>query len=613
MSDPTKPPVSSEEINKAAKLLLDMTATKSADATHYASLVGALSTLYNAGKLESLVPALPLLLKLKGKPFSLKRHFAMEPLFSLKPPRSVVYKSARQISKSTSLAAQRAIYAALIPYFSSLYVAPRFEQSRRFSNNYVRPFLSESPLGQVMLNPAAEQSVLQRTFKNYSTLHFSFAFLDADRTRGISADSASFDEVQDIDADFIPIITETLSASDYDLRQYAGTPKTMDNTLQLLWEESSQAEWITRCDGCNHWNIASVDYDLLAMIQKQGPSCAKCGKLVHPETGHWEHRHPERMSSFEGRHVPQIIMPMHYEVNPQTGTKDKWRQLFIAKETMDKTKLYNEKLGESCDSRVSTLTRTDLKNASSLPRSNNLKEALAVMDKYHERTIGIDWGGNGEKGVSYTALAVMGHRADGSSDLLYGERFTDLSDPGEEARRILKYFYAFRCSLLGHDFGGAGAIRETLLLQAGIPMAQIFPASYVRATSAAMVTFHPPTAFTARYYYTVDKARSIMLICQLIKHQAIRFPKFDTWEKLGEDMLALVEDHYDLPSGSSVYLITRKAGKPDDFVHAVNYAELCYWHSQGKFPQLAEKLGISLTPKQEAELNPSDLDMQAAE
>lgn len=593
-----------ESVKQAAKVLMDMAANPSTDEGQYSQLVSALSTLYGANKLDTLIPALPLLLKLKGKPYSLHKHFVMEPMFSLHPPRSLVYKSARQISKSTSLAAQRCVYAALIPYFSSLYVAPRFEQARRFSNNSVRPFLNESPLGAATLNPEAEQSVLQRSFVNGSLLHFSFAFLDADRTRGISADNVSFDEVQDIDTDFIPIIEETLSASEYDWRQYTGTPKTMDNTLQLLWEKSSQAEWVIKCPGCNHWNISTVEYDLLEMLQEHGPSCARCKKLLDPISGHYEHRCPERRLSFAGYHVPQPIMPMHYDVNPQTGQKEKWHALVQAKNHMDKAKFFNEKLGESCDVRVNLLTRTDLQFASKLQHNNTLREAMALIDDYSERTLGVDWGGGGEKGISYTCVAVLGHKPDGNIDVLYGERFTNMTDPADEARTLLKYFYMFRCSLFAHDFCGAGSIRETLLLQAGIPATQIFPAAYVRATASPLVVFKSATETSARWWYSVDKARSLVLLCQLIKNKFYRFPKFDSWELLSEDFLALVEDKHSMPSGSDIYLITRKANRSDDFAHAVNYASVCYWHAHQRYPELAERLGIQLTAAQEAELSP---------
>ena len=601
-----------EKVRQAAKLLKDMASNEQASEGQYSQLIDALSTLYRHGDLQTLIPALPLLLKLKGKPYSLHKHFVMEPMFSLHPPRSLVYKSARQISKSTSLAAQRCVHAALIPYFSSLYVAPRFEQSRRFSNNSVKPFLTDSPIGLATLNSEAEQSVLQRTFRNGSVLHFSFAFLDADRTRGISADDVSFDEVQDIDTDFIPIITETLSASDYDWRQYTGTPKTLDNTLQLLWDDSSQAEWIIKCTHCGHWNISTVDFDLLPMIQKDGPACSRCGKPIDPATGHFEHKFPDKRSLFAGYHVPQVIMPMHYEVSAQTGVKTKWQSLWLAKNSMDKAKFYNEKLGESCDIRVNLLTQTDLQHASRLPFNNVLREALGYVDDYPERTLGVDWGGGGEKGISYTAVAVLGHKPDGNIDVLYGERFTNMADPAEEARTLLKYFNAFRCNIFAHDFCGAGSIRETLLLQAGLPINQVFPAAYVRATASPLVVFKSATETSARWWYSVDKARSLVLLCQLIKNGVYRFPKFETWQSLSDDFLSLVEDKHSMPSGSDIYLITHKANRSDDFAHAVNYGSICYWHAHQRYPELASKLGIQITPEEEAELSPSPDDLRRA-
>ena len=52
-----------------------------------------------------------------------------------------------------------------------------------------------------------------------------------------------YDEVQDMLYD--PIITvgnETMSNSDMAFETYAGTPKTMENTIQFLWELSTQTE-----------------------------------------------------------------------------------------------------------------------------------------------------------------------------------------------------------------------------------------------------------------------------------------------------------------------------------------------------------------------------------
>lgn len=422
--------------------------------------------------------------------------------------------------------------------------------------------------------------------------------IETEKYHTLFAGGIAVHNCQDIDSSFIPIINETLSASDWDRRQYAGTPKTFDNTLEGLWEESSQAEWVIPCD-CGYWNIACTENDLLTMIQREGLSCAKCHKLVDSTRGHWEHRYADRINSFVGYHVPQPIMPMHYDVNPMTGTKDKWDSLFKAKNEMDKSTFYNEKLGESCDIRSSLLTRTDLQKASTLPHNNELRAAVKLAPKYLSRVLGIDWGGGGMKGTSYTTIAVLGFKPNGHIDVLYGERLSRCVDASEEVGAILHYMQAFRCDMLAHDFNGSGSVKEVLLLQAGLNPACLFPAVYMRATSKNMVTYKAAEqGIAGRPYYIVDKARSLVLLCELIKHGAFSFPQFKSWESLSDDFLALVEDKHHVPRAGDVFLIDRKSTKSDDFVHSVNFAALAYWHANQKYPDLSRLIGIKLTNAQ---------------
>ena len=162
------------------------------------------------------------------------------------------------VHNSTTLAAQGVIQSSSTSYFKSLFVTPLFEQCRRFSSNYVRPFVLESQIKSAIVDRHCEQSVLQRSFRNKSIMYFSYCLKDADRIRGISADRVTIDECQDIDWDLLPVVLETMSASKWAVMQAAGTPKTLDNTIEYLWNQSSQAEWVTRCTACNYWNIAAM-------------------------------------------------------------------------------------------------------------------------------------------------------------------------------------------------------------------------------------------------------------------------------------------------------------------------------------------------------------------
>jgi hypothetical protein len=482
------------------------------------------------------------------------------------------------------------VQSATVPYLSTLFVLPRFEQTRRLSNNYVKPFLTNSPLEQIAIDKAAEQSVLQRTFKNGAVMHFSYAFLDADRIRGISADKLAIDEVQDMDIDLLPVITETLSASHHNIKQYTGTPKTMDNTIEELWGESSMAEWVIPCTACGYWSVGALEYDLLDMIQKDGLSCAKCHRLIDSRLGHWEHRHRDRRNKFAGYHVPQPILPLHYAPDPQTGVKEKWADLWSAKQVMDRASFYNEKLGEACDVRVNLLSRKDLIEASTLRHNNEFKHAVNNSTYHPVRTMGVDWGGGGESGISYTSIAVIGHSPNGRADVLYMERLVNAGGHVDEAKRIMHLFSAFNCSILAHDYGGSGAVRETIMVQMGFPLRQLMPIMYIGTLGRSIISYHAAKGEATRSYYTTHKARSLVLMCQCVKYGVVRFPHYETWEGYGKDFLALVEDKRKNDYGSDVYLVTRKANASDDTAHAVNFALLSHWHANNAYPNLSSHL-----------------------
>ena len=146
------------------------------------------------GGMHTLEPLLPLCLTLQGEPYELSDHFPFSPVFHTTMPASLVLKTGRQVSKSTSLASHGVMLANCIPFFRTLYVTPLYEQIRRFSNNYVRPFIDRSPIKPLWSGTSTENSVLQRSFKNLSMMIFSFALMDADRVRGISADKVAIDD-----------------------------------------------------------------------------------------------------------------------------------------------------------------------------------------------------------------------------------------------------------------------------------------------------------------------------------------------------------------------------------------------------------------------------------
>jgi len=574
--------------------------------------------LVKEGKVPNFSPLLPLVLTLDGKPYSLSNHFQFETLFYTRMPKSMVLKTGRQVGKSTVGSAHGVITCTSIPYFRTLYITPLFEQVRRLSNNYVRPFVEQSPVRTLWTGTNTENSVLQRSFRNYSMMQFSFASLDADRVRGIRSDKVVIDEVQDMDRDLIPIIKETMSASNWGISQYSGTPKTPENTIEGLWLMSSQAEWCIPCKACNKLNIASIKHDLEKMIgpcrddiseTRPATVCAKCGKMIFPWEGRWIHRYPERRFQFAGFHVPQPVMHIHY------SEPAKWAELTAKREgygNYTPEKYMNEVLGESCGTGVQLVSMDDLQRACTLEHANAPRDPSSCvkdLKKYRYTALAVDWGGGGEDGVSLTVIAVMGITHTGVVDVIWARRLMTPHDHIQEAQNCLDIYNMFGCDFLAHDYTGAGSLRETFLCQAGVPYKRIIPIQYVRAASAKIMSVVKPTETNPRTYYRIDKTRSLLTVCAAIRTQKMRFFKYDYRSTddpgLIHDFLALVEQKTETRIGSDIYTITRNPQLSDDFAQAVNIGACALWYTTNGWPALhlpnkfimSEEIERSLQPE----------------
>lgn len=580
--------------------------------------------------IPSTEPLAPIFLDIRGKPYHLQNHFPFAPMFNLRMSESTLLKSGRQCGKSSTLAARGVLLCQVLPHFKQLYITPLFEMVRRFSSNYVAPFISSTPLRDLIANTNVVNSVLQRSFSNGSSMTFSFAYLDATRARGIPADEIDYDEIQDMNISFLPVINETISASEkYGLILYAGTPKSLDNTMEKLWTDTSMAEYIIKCatPGCNHFNIPALEYDLLDMMGPYRPDisetnpaivCAKCRKPLNPLPqsrgggGRWVHRYPQKKWTFAGYHIPQQIMPIHYARPRQ------WQRLLnksIGKGNFPISTFYNEVCGESWDAGAKLITLTDLRKAAKLPWKNERAEAEKNAGGYLLKVCGVDWGGGGaSRGKSdlalqsYTTVAVCGLRPDGAIDVIYGYRSYTPLDHIKEAREVLSIAASFGCHAVAHDFVGAGTARETILIQAGMPANRLLPVAYTGGLKEALIQFKPATEVMPRAHYIMDRNRSLSFCCQFIKSGVIRFFQDDYKDNeepgVLRDFLSLIEDKTDSASGRGSYKILRDPAGPDDFAHSVNIATMMCYNLQGTWPDLSAYEDVQVDDRYKWELTP---------
>ena len=531
------------------------------------------------------------LLQLNGKPFTLNKHRFFEPLFYQDLPHKCLLICGRQVGKSTHMAAQTVLHASAIPRLKLLCLAPQFEQVRRFSWQYIHPFIHESYIAPFITGKGCIDSVLHKTFRNKSELWFSFALLTVDRVRGLATDGIRIDEIQDLQPDFLDIIRECMSASENPTEIYTGTSKTIDNLIEQLRLQSSQAEWLIPC-GCGHWNVPTVEgsgqgLTVMEMIQPEGLSCVKCGNLINPEIGQWVHKYTERADSFPSYHIPQVIVPIHY------AYPNKWRILVNKRDAMSPATFINEVLGEACDEGQRLVSQSELKAAAVLP-PNTIEKAIEVSQKYVDRILGVDWGGKGEKLTSLSAAAAIGVPLSGRRlECFFAQLYPALMDPMFETKSVCALSKKLQVSAIAHDVAVAGELRRSILRDMRIPQEAIINCRYsLSAASRQMVEFKPANDMNPISYYNLDKLRAVAAVCVAIKSGYLLFPQYNTMVDSGgnnilDHFLAVYEELIEGAHGSEKKIIKRNPGLPDDFIHACVFACITAW---ARYPETRPNL-----------------------
>lgn len=530
------------------------------------------------------------LIYLKGKPFV--PYLPFEQLYRSDQPASVLFKTGRQVSKTTSVLIQHIIQAATIPNFTILYINPLESQALRTSSVVLKPILNESPLLK-FIKLVRDQSLFY-SFNNNSNIILSYVSDDAERVRGTPGDKVHLDEVQSIQYKFIPIIMEALSASKWGLSIFTGTPKTTNNTLHFLWASTNQSEWTIKCKACNHWNIPSKDEDLDKMIgeyrddisyEYPATICAKCGKIIFPQEGKWISKYPER-TNLIGYHIPQIILPLHY------ADKNKW-SLLLSKRSglygMSADVFYQEVLGEASDISTRLVDLDSLLKAATLGPRTDIGAAKQLCSSFVMKVFGIDWGGGGEEG-NFTTVSLVGCDSLGRIYVPWATQLYTPHDHIREAKEILSLANIFKPDLIAHDYTGSGSLRETILVNSGYPIERIFPCRYVGGTGGVACKYVSPTSWHPRSCYHIDPSRCLLIVCASIKLGVINFFSDDYKNEYDSGLLrhflALI-DESKYVRGIESYRIVCEPGYRDEFAQATMLGCISIWYKLNNWPKFS--------------------------
>lgn len=481
--------------------------------------------------------------------------------------KSTLLKTGRQVAKSTSLANFIITESVAIPFFKSYYVSPTKEQTVLFSNTRVGKTLSYSPLVRKHFqSPEHADRVLHRSYTNGSENGFTYASDNADRARGFSSDRVCYDEFQDMLFDeVVPVINATMKGSKYRFETYAGTPKTMEASIEYLWEHSTQSEWVMKCSGCGKYNfVVSVK-----SLGKHGPICLNCGKVLNPREGFWVDMRKSTGGEalVKGFHIPQPIMPSNIpscytDPEDQEQAQSKWDDILRDMELYSEAKFKNEVLGLSDSIGQRLISLEELEALCVGGPLSDLPDPRGNIQGITQLVAGVDWSGGGASGVSRTVLWIWGWSPrERRLRTVYYKIFAG-SNPVHTVEEIAALCNRFGVSLVMGDAGEGHLANATLREKLGRH----------RVTSARYAMQAKPIVWNGVDLYMLDRTTVIDNYMMRLKRKEVTFPALQDTREPIRDILNVYEEV--TTSGRKVWRHAPK--QPDDCLHAQIYGWIAW-------------------------------------
>lgn len=509
------------------------------------------------------------LLYLDGKPFSLADYPMFRAVYDGRY-KSTLLMCGRQVGKSSSLANFIISESVALPFFKTYYVSPSKEQTLLFSNTRVGKVLAYSPLVRKHFqSPEHSDRVLHRSYTNGSENGFTYAMDDADRARGFSADRTLFDEVQDMLYDsVIPVINACLKSSKHRFETYCGTPKTMENSIEHLWQHSTQSEWVMKCDGCSTYNFVQNEKS----VGKHGPICLKCGKVLNPRLGQWvdmKSQPTEGALLTKGFHIPQVIMPMNiarcYEGNGEAmkDAQSRWDDILRDMELFSPAKFRNEVLGVSDAVGKRLISLEELQALCVGPDLvNTATTGSALMDGISTTFAGVDWSGGGSSGTSRTVLWIWGFEPAHQRMRTLFYKVYPGSNAVHDVKDIVETCLRFSVQLVVGD-AGEGALPNSVLRE-GLGMHRVTQVQYGS---------HPkPLSWNGTDRFLADRSTLIDNFMLLLKRKGAVYGPQAQMQTAISDVLNVYEEV--TVSGKKVWRHSPQL--PDDCLHAQIFGWLAW-------------------------------------
>lgn len=551
-----------------------------------------------------LLKLLPLTLMLHGKPMDVanRRPLFAELFRKERRARREIYKCSRQVSKTTSAAGSMMMNLIWRQMFRIMYVVPLALYAHRLHHIHFSPMIRTCRLPMQIQDKHCVNNVNEKTFVSGSHFHGVSCFNSAGNALGLAIDWILMDEVQDLNLDFIPQIRETLRTSDHRWESYFGTARGVENTIQVLFDQSSGGEWFVKCGRCGLWVEPTREKHAISMIQKHGIACPDCRALLDVSKGQWVHQHPSRLVDdpenqivgFAGYHIPATV------IRDLITPYDRYLETIYNKlhgiTRYSESKFLQEVLGISSDQGGLPITSEEIRRASILdigPSGEGVN-----LDKYVNVAGGQDWGGS--EVVSFTVGVLTGLTADGKFECFGAHRPTGV--PDNERHIPMAAWYRQigkdRVTAIGGDAGFVGSVQNRNL-QA---VSGILTTSIAYGTQKNFFKAIPMSQ-----NFVVDRTTLIYVAYTLIKEGYVFFPKDSWFEVFTQDLLATYIEDTESPTGIASRRYARYSQKADDFLHALGYSLFTCAITAGSPVDLTQMAGLgsnySMSARTQAQLD----------
>jgi len=493
--------------------------------------------------------------------------------------RAKLFKFARQTHKSTTIACELTYPCVKYPSFHSLYVAPTGTQVSVFSTDKLDSCMRGSVIIQTYYTDSkTKDQIFYKEFSNQSKIYLRSAFYSADSIRGPSTDKICIDEVQDIVSDHIPVIEQSMSHSMahweslkdvypnipphlFNSKIYAGTPKTVENTLEKLWSVSTQCEWIVKCQHCNRYNyINENNVGDICLI------CNKCGKPIYYEFGNWVSINSTGI--IDGYRMPQIVLNwINNRNNP-----DAWKiNVINTRKVYSSERFFNEVLALPYASAKHPIGILDLKACCEDydMSPEELKRELEGIPL----CAGIDWGkGDTASGTSYSVLTIGGYIKNKHRTIFIKKYEGRMSDAVLQLEDMLRIIIRLKCVLTIADTGDG---RTSNAIMVNKLSANRFAEIYEHGTISQKIKWNGDKG-----HYIMNRTRMMTDIIMEIKRCQVAFFKYEQFEKYTPDFTGIYI-HYSERTRMTIY----DHNVPDDCFHSYMFSRIASMIIRGELSQ----------------------------